>query len=140
MPITAQDMFNNMSGMKQGSSSSPSPSGGGDPTKLLKIGDAVAKTGSAIKAGQAASSANLVSGVAGPATQAAAAKTATAVAAKSAATKSVIAALLFYGGESVSDLKNHPSYQVNTLDGMGSLKANTDKCFYKNVSIPRKQV
>jgi len=48
-------------------------------------------------------------------------------------------ALLFYGGESVSQIKSNKFHQVNVVGSTG-LKTGEDKTFYKNVHIPRKQV
>jgi hypothetical protein len=55
--------------------------------------------------------------------------------------KQGLAALLFYGGESVSQIKSNKYHQVKVTGGSDGLKSsNEDKIFYKNVSIPRKNV
>lgn len=49
-------------------------------------------------------------------------------------------ALLFYGGESVSQIKSNKFHQVKVSGGSDGLRTNEDKTFYKNVHIPRKKV
>jgi hypothetical protein len=46
----------------------------------------------------------------------------------------------FYGGETVSQLKNSSAHHVEICGGTDGLKNNEEKGFYKNVHIPRKQV
>ena len=54
---------------------------------------------------------------------------------------SFITKLLFYGGESVTDIKNHPKYKVNVIGGPSGIKNTpSESNFYKNVTIPRKKV
>ena len=47
---------------------------------------------------------------------------------------------LFYGGETVNMIKSSPGYKVKITGGPGGIKTPDDKCFYKNVTIPRKKV
>jgi hypothetical protein len=49
-------------------------------------------------------------------------------------------ALLFYGGETVSQIKSNKFHQVKVSGGSDGLRTNEDKTFYKNVHIPRKKV
>ena len=49
-------------------------------------------------------------------------------------------ALLFYGGETVSQIKANKFHQVKVTGGSEGTKTSDEKVFYKNVHIPRKKV
>ena len=131
-------------------------SSGGNPAKIASIGKASYQIGgemsanAANQAGYEATTAAIhgtaatgASTAAGSAAASGAAGAGTGVVAGGATTSTMagqgLAALLFYGGESVSQIKSNVNHQVNVI-GTDGLKTGEDKIFYKNVHIPRKQV
>ena len=127
---------------------------GGDPQRLSKLNSASNTlsgnlNANAAQAGYEATTAS-VSGTAATGTSTAAGSAATssvggtvagggATASSTQMGSTLVKALMFYGGESVSQIKSNVNHQVNVI-GTGGLKTGEDKIFYKNVHIPRKQV
>ena len=135
-------------------------SNNGNPAEVGKLASTIGTIGSQMGANAAAESGmeETVSGIMGAGAGEAAAAAGSTAAASAAASAAVtgtaavaggatagemgaeaILALLFYGGETVSQIKSNKAHQVNVVGSTG-LKTGEDKTFYKNVHIPRKKV